>query len=108
MIKFPIMLKGYAIYNPETDLYSKGGTGPQWGKHPKIWEIGPLKNHLYLFITEDYRNRTLRIRNPYIGCKLIDVSTGEETVEFNIEDLLTGATKRHRWHGQTDFRVEWI
>lgn len=27
MIKFPIMLKGYAIYNPETDLYSKGGTG---------------------------------------------------------------------------------
>ncbi len=46
MVTFPIILKGYAIFNPATGLWSKGGTGHQWGKNPKIWSaIGHLKNY---------------------------------------------------------------
>ena len=37
MIDFPIILKGYAIFNPATGLGSKGGTDDKWGQTLKIF-----------------------------------------------------------------------
>lgn len=39
----------YKIYNPTTELYSKGGLDPGWSKHGKVWNTaGHLKQHLSL------------------------------------------------------------
>lgn len=92
---FPRALKGWAIFNPKTGLWSKGGTGPEWRKSPKIWaNMGHLKNHLNLFIHTHYANRyrSARLDPPghggdvshfvisriYDGCIVVDVTTGEE------------------------------
>ena len=83
-MQFPIVLKGYAIFNPETGLWSKGGTGDKWGKNPKIWSaIGHLKNHLLLSVHCQYPDRWNGLTNSrffiskkYRGCQVIDVTTG--------------------------------
>lgn len=80
----PFKLEGYAIYNPATGLWSKGGTGHDWKKKPKIWSnIGHLKNHLNLGIFARYSNKWndepcshFIISNRYNGCVVIDVTTG--------------------------------
>lgn len=54
----------FKIYNPETGLYSSGGTYVKWTKNGKVWtNIGHLKNHLHLVDT--------RKNNPYKGCKIV-------------------------------------
>lgn len=92
MIDFPIILKGYAIFNPATGLWSKGGTGPKWAKNPKIWSnIGPLKNHINQFVSRQYpdrwnnlQNSRFKISNSYRGCQVIDVTTGNPVDNFDI------------------------
>lgn len=92
MIDFPIILKGYAIFNPATGLWSKGGTGNSWGKNPKIWSaIGHLKNHLLLSVRCQYpdrwnglTNKRFFISNKYRGCQVIDVTTGNPVDNFDI------------------------
>lgn len=92
MIDFPIVLKGYAIFNPVTGLWSRGGTGHGWGKNPKIWfAIGHLKNHLNLSIHVQYPSKynsvpTKRfyIGNKYRGCQVIDVTTGKQVDNLDI------------------------
>lgn len=81
----PLKLEGYAIYNPSTGLWSRGGTGPNlWKKKPKIWSnIGHLKNHLNLSIHCEYANQWNKVERShfnisarYSGCVVIDVTTG--------------------------------
>ena len=91
-MQFPIILKGYAIFNPKTGMWSKGGTGHQWGKNPKIWSaIGHLKNHLLLNIWMKHPDRwsgleksQFYITNKYRGCQVIDVTTGKVVDNFDI------------------------
>jgi hypothetical protein len=91
-VKFPIILKGYAIFNPETGLWSRGGTGNAWGKNPKIWSaIGHLKNHLLLSVHCRYPDRwnglkksQFFISSKYRGCQVIDVTTGNVVEDFDI------------------------
>lgn len=90
-MQFPIILKGYAIFNPATGLWSKGGTGNSWGKNPKIWSaIGHLKNHLLLSVHCRYPDRwnglekgQFFISSKYRGCQVIDVTTGKPA-DFDI------------------------
>jgi hypothetical protein len=91
-VKFPIVLKGYAIFNPSTGLWSRGGVDPKWGKNPKIWSnVGHLKNHLNQFVHRQYPDRwndlqksRFKIRNSYRGCQLIDVTTGNPVDNLDI------------------------
>lgn len=84
----PIIKKpeGFAIYNPKTQLYSAGGISPKWRKMGKIWQIGPIKNHLYQFVRSDYSNHTYVISNTYDGCIIVDLETNQES-EMKIEDI---------------------
>ena len=92
MIDFPIILKGYAIFNPATGLWSRGGIGNNWSKNPKIWSaIGHLKNHLLLSVHCQYPDRwngltksRFYISNKYRGCQVIDVTTGKPVDDFDI------------------------
>lgn len=95
-IKIP-EIKGYAIYKPSTNLWSRGGSEPKWGKKPKIWpSIGHLKNHLAQHIQHEYahdenykiRPVFIRINHYYSDCVLIDVSTNQPTKDFNILEYL--------------------
>ena len=91
-MQFPIILKGYAIFNPATGLWSRGGTSYSWGKNPKIWSaIGHLKNHLNLSIHCQYPDRRngleksrFFISGKYRGCQVIDVTTGNVVDDFDI------------------------
>jgi hypothetical protein len=93
VIDFPIILKGYAIFNPATGLWSRGGIGNNWSKNPKIWSgIGPLKNHINQFVCRQYRTSyrmdleksRFFISNKYRGCQVIDVTTGKPVDNFDI------------------------
>lgn len=103
-VKFPIILKGYAIFNPATGLWSRGGTGRQWGKNPKIWSaIGHLKNHLNLSIWCRYPDRwnglqksQFFISSKYRGCQVIDVTTGNVVDDFDIYAYYYDYIKREK------------
>lgn len=92
MVNFPIILKGYAIFDPKSGMWSKGGIRDKWGKNPKIWSaIGHLKNHLLLSVHCRYPNRwndleksQFYISNKYRGCQVIDVTTGNPVDGFDI------------------------
>ncbi len=118
MINFPIILKGYAIFNPATGLWSKGGTGPRWAKNPKIWSnIGHVKNHLLLFVNRQYPDRwnnlaksRFKISNTYRGCQLIDVTTGKPVDNFDIYayyyDYIEREKASHRYLADYDVYEE--
>lgn len=92
MVTFPIILKGYAIFDPATGLWSRGGVGRNWSKNPKIWSgMGPLKNHINQCIHRQYPGRWIHIEksrfyisNKYRGCQVIDVTTGQPVDNFDI------------------------
>lgn len=97
MIEIPKpKIKGYAIYDPGTDHWSRGGMGPSWGKSPKFWDLGPLKNHLNQFVYRDYKfkpdpdeiEREYVIRKDYAGCVIYDVNKQSILEDFRIEDYL--------------------
>lgn len=116
-MQFPIILKGYAIFNPTTGLWSKGGY-KGWSKNPKIWSnIGHLKNHLLLFIHVQYthdrnlkleRNRFF-ISNHYRGCQVIDVTTGKPA-DFDIytyyHDYIAREKSEHKYYADYDVYEE--
>ena len=53
-------IEGYVIRNPETGLYSSGGSHLLWKKKPKIWSApGHLSNHLNLYLKYDSKLRFL-------------------------------------------------
>ena len=64
--KIPTKVKSktiiYAIQRNSDGLYSRGGTGPSWGKFPKTWGIGPFKNHVNMFSTNCYKFNLDRIK----------------------------------------------
>lgn len=84
----PIVMKGYAIYNPNTGLWSRGGNPPSWSKNPKIWSnIGHIKSHLSMCIVDEYsyglRNAGIvKLRKLYKGCMLLDVTTNTEALDI--------------------------
>lgn len=76
-------IEGFVIYNPVTDLYSKGGQYPKWSKKPKIWtNIGHVKLHLNQLIYPLYYERKLIFRNCYKNCGLFDIVTQEKPFEI--------------------------
>lgn len=83
---------GYAIYNPVTELWSRGGTGPKWNKKsPKVWtNIGHLKNHLALHVTGSYgrRRSVFIVPKEYASCMLIDLATGREHDTLTVRGLM--------------------
>ncbi len=84
-MQFPIKLKGYAIFNPATGLFSRGGTSKnlRWGKRPKIWGgLNYLKNHLCQYVLT--RHKCFLISDQYVGCHVIDVTTGEIAEDIDI------------------------
>lgn len=117
MVKVPVRPAGYAIYNPKTDKWSRGGSRPtKWGKTPKIWShIGHLKNHIRLYLGWQYAYRwnegkpdnfeAYIIHRDYDGCMIIDVATGEELKDFTIHDYLLDAAKREI--AESKYRAHW-
>jgi len=91
----PMKLEGYAIYNPATGKWSKGGTGPKWGKNPKVWgSRGHLKTHLCQFVWCRYGEKKVLLSDAYKGCIVVDVTTGKELERFLIHDYLLEVAKR--------------
>lgn len=85
----PIVMKGYAIYDPATDKWSRGGnyTSRLWGKKPKIWSaVGHVKNHINQLIVDnyDFKNKVIRIRSFYKGCVILDVTTMQPATDIDI------------------------
>lgn len=94
MVNLP-KLEGYMIYNPKTELFSKGGIDPSWKKQGKIWsKLGHLKNHLIQscivkkyghYINGEYVNdKFIKVnllsydgKNNYKDCVIINVATGQ-------------------------------
>lgn len=78
----------YKIRNPETGLFSSGGSMPNWTKRGKVWRgVGPLKNHLNLIMNRAYYGR--RNRAVYDGCELVTVQvTTEEVSAERLSDFL--------------------
>jgi hypothetical protein len=58
MEKIPTKLKPstvlYAIQRKSDGAWSRGGSGPTWGKFPKTWGKGAFKNHLLMFKVDGY------------------------------------------------------
>lgn len=106
LIPAPITLKGYAIYNTKTGLWSKGGTGPSWKKNAKIWSaMNHLKNHLVMFVHAQYpskysnnglTNSRFFISNVYKDCIVVDVTTGQALEGFDIYDYMRDYVKRQQ------------
>lgn len=58
--KLPV--KGYVIWSPLRNMYSKGSDGPSWSKKAKIWtSIGGLSNHFAMFYRYDYTKQIYEI-----------------------------------------------
>lgn len=104
MVKIPPVklpdAEALAIYNPKLDKWSRGGTGPHWGKKPKIWsQVGPFKNHLSMFVDRYYAGRWLSydavlISDAYDGCVIVDVKTGKAHATLKLEELLMERAQR--------------
>lgn len=98
----PLKLEGYAIYNPITQMWSKGGTGPKWNKKPKIWStVGNLKNHLNQMVYASTRydwipNSTtaINIRSVYDGCVIWDVVANSEWLGPTIDQIYESYIER--------------
>lgn len=104
MIELPV-LKGYIIYDKETKLFSRGGSGPKWRtKNPKIWSnIGHLKNHLRMFITRQWDAKIYIIDDVYKNSVIIDVTTGKE-LDFTPENYMEAACKKEL---KSERRKDW-
>ena len=84
-----LKFEGYVIYNPNTKLYSGGGTSTNWKKRPKIWTgRAHLSNHLNQFFCNRYVPKNVYDFDPlryyYKGDEIIyNVATSEpiETVD---------------------------
>lgn len=67
----------YKITDPETGLFSTGGSDPKWTKKGKIWRtLGALKNHLNIVQMERWvgpwsGQRRREQFNPYEGCQVV-------------------------------------
>lgn len=104
-IDLPIV-KGYAIFNPTTKKWSRGGVTPKWGNKPKIWpSIGTLNNHLAQHIYSDYHpykpeKTKLIVTHYYHACILIDVVTQEPCEHFDILAYLMDHASKHYYAKQ--------
>lgn len=62
----------YTIRRKADGLYTRGGSGPKWGKTPKLWALAHFKNHIHMFqISEWY----FASEFDYYGRPLIPVET---------------------------------
>ena len=96
---------GYFIYDNVTEKFSRGGTGPDWGRAPKIWSgLGPLKNHINQFVHRNYNrdNSKIIIRNEYSNSLIYNVLTRdvyEKTpLELMYEHIERQKKKSIYWH----------
>lgn len=99
---------GYFIYDSVTEKFSRGGTGPDWGRTPKIWSgLGPLKNHINQFVRRDYVRRKVIVRNVYINSLIYNVLTRdvyEKTpLELKLEHIERQKKARSYWR---EYEVE--
>jgi hypothetical protein len=101
MISTLPQLEGYVIFNPDTGLYSRGGTDVKWTKLPKLWTtVGAVKNHLALHVRRDYSGFHLQpgykakviIQDLYKGCKVINIADGSEA--FDIHEYMLDHAER--------------
>ena len=108
MVSIPLpRMEGYVIYNPDTGLFSAGGTGPTWRKKPKIWSgLGPLKNHLQLFVNSygRYAEKKILIQGVYKGCICLDITTGLETFDMHAYMLQRALTIKG-WRHRQDYTI---
>lgn len=80
-------MKVYKIYNPETGLYSAGGTKLHslWTKNGKAWSINALNGHLRVF-KRSCRRESSEILELYKKCEIHEFEA-EPTV-LDIKDFL--------------------
>jgi hypothetical protein len=69
----------FLIRDPETNLFSNGGTHPQFTKNGKIWTgIGGLKNHVNYGIAPNEQLGVVSVLSeflPYMKCEVIIFET---------------------------------
>lgn len=93
----PTIEHSYVIFDPNTGLYSKGGSYKVWRKKPKVWaNIGHLKNHLNMFL--DYRGEI------YGGCPY----QGHEEVHDIIAKEKLWTVRDYYWARAEKSRLESI
>lgn len=95
----PIVMKGYAIWNPVTEKWSRGGVynSNLWAKKPKIWSaVSHIKNHINQLVIEryHYQEKVVKIRNYYKGCEVLDMTTMQPATDFNIYDYARDYAER--------------
>lgn len=98
MIVPKLPTEAYAIYNPITEMWSRGGSGPKWGKKPKLWSsIGHLKNHLNLMVYPRYRHGStpeIVVLTVYDSCYIFDVAKQEQSTLL-IADVIQSHVNRN-------------
>ena len=104
-------MEGYVIYNPHNQLFSTGGCVPQWKKHGKIWSgIGPLKNHLNLFIYTQYRNKKIVINYVvYKDCEIFNIFTNRKA-DLSISEYMLESVqkmkKRNKYYSSYEIEIK--
>jgi hypothetical protein len=94
-------IKGYAIYNPVTGLFSGKGYS-KWNKSPYIWSsLGNLKRHLSMFYLVNYTEKTIRPDPTHKDCVIVDMSTGEVFEGMTIKDHFL---QRANWLADNTYR----
>jgi hypothetical protein len=101
-------LEGYVIYNPDTGMYSKGGSYGVFSPRPKIWSsIGAVKNHLALYINRHYHKleSSVVISTHYKGCVVLNLVDGTEP--FKIHDYMKDKAEREAHYYGYKLIDEW-
>lgn len=106
MLKF----EGYIIYNPATNLYSRGGAYESglWGKRPKFWiGMGPLKSHISMIIVStNYSLKEIKVYGYYRNCQVIDAKTQSPVPNFDIYGYVsTYIERRCTYELKNNFKI---
>lgn len=92
---------GFAIYNPDTQKWSRGGYRPKWSNTPKIWtRIGDLKSHLQNQIYDHYprsgdNEYKIIINSTYKNCIIVDISTNLPSKQIDLYLYLEEVAHKH-------------
>lgn len=86
-------MKIYRIRDTATGLFSKGGSNANvdsgsfcWSKKGKIWTgIGPLKNHLNMFINNEYNKHGLPSTWEVIEYEVVETAISVKPVHEIID-----------------------
>jgi len=87
--------EGFVLYDPVTQLFSRGGDPNQWGKKPKIWRsVGHMKNSFngeavqrhYIYndpniLWKDYKVQ-ITINPKFFRYKAINIVSNDEAFDM--------------------------